>query len=670
MDQIKKDNKQEYPYLFSPLKVGKYLIKNRVIALPVHTGFAHRDGRVSSWMINFYAGLANSGPGMVIVANTAVSQDGQVSEFNLRADRDEFIPGLAKLARAIKQKGSFACLQLNHAGRFARTAQPLLPSPITSSNLSFNMESLKGFMEFFPFEQRFSLTKNFLNQVKTWRYAMTGEDRQRVINDFAAAAFRAYKAGFDMVEFHGANGYLLCQYFSPFTNRAESGFGCDFKTRTEFPLEIIRVAKKKLPKNFPMGFRLILQEWVPDGIHLSEALAFARMLEKEGVAYLSGSAGTYNSLFSTGALKMTAKSAYLKEEMEKLTAQVNIPTIIAGKIATPLIAENLLRQGISDLIGLGRPLRADPGWIAKAKNPGKKIIECLNCNQCLKQVVLEKGFNCSCWPKLLRKRTELEHKLLTRNYRALWIISDIRDIQVFKKSLPLLVQRKKDRSYPTILFLQEIFEDQDFHLAQQNFIQWTRNKLDPMGFSDTPSHYIVRESKDNWEKAVRHEIDHGNHGLIFICSNQDQPWRRRLLYKERSKALVHLSTNNYPCRVMVPVDLSDATLLVMIFLKKTLMGKKKFSFHFVHVVKERSGHEKQRWDELKKIVGLGKNIPIQLIFTKSQVVPTLITIIENQRYGTIVMGKRGLSGIKQWLLGSVSAGMLKNLKDQSLLLID
>ena len=662
--------KNNYPILFSPLKVGKHFLSNRLVALPVHTGFAHTDGRVSSWMIKFYARLAGSGVSMVIVANTSVSKDGVVSKFNLRADKDKFIPGLGKLAKAIKQKGAIACLQLNHAGRFARAQQPLLPLPITSSHLSFNVESLKGFMEFFPFEKRFSLTQHFINQVKTWRNPMTEEDRERVISDFAGAAFRAYQAGFDMVELHGANGYLLCQFLSPFTNKIKYNIEDDFIKRTMFPIDVIKAVKKKLPGEFTLGFRLLLQEWVPGGIALPESLAFARLMEKEGIVYLSASAGTYNSLFSPAVLKKMAVPAYLKDDMAELTNQVNIPTVISGKITTPSLAEKLLQSGITDLIGLGRPLRVDPGWVAKAKDPAQKIIRCFSCNRCLKQVVLEKGFNCSRWPKLFQKRTELEHKLLTRNYKALWIIADISDIQTFKQSLPLLVQRKKDRSFPTILFLQEKFDDHDYNLDQENFIQWTEDKLRPLGLTETPQYYIVRESKDNWEKAVRHEIDQGSHGQIFICSNLLQPWRERLLYKERGKVLVHLNPNAYPHKVMIPVDLSDATLLVMIFLKQTHIEKKMFSFNFVHVGTKFSGHEEQRWKEIKKIVGFNEIFPLELIFTKSDVVSTLIKIAKTQKYGTIIMGKRGLSGMKQWLLGSVSAGMLRNLTDKSLFMID
>ena len=129
----------EFPAILSPARIGPHLLKNRLVALPVFTGFAHPEGQVSSLLIEHYTRLSNSGVAMVIVANAAVASDGVVSKYNLRVDRDEFIPGLAKLAKAIKQSGALACLQLNRAGRFAKTNQPLLPSPLDSSNLSFNL---------------------------------------------------------------------------------------------------------------------------------------------------------------------------------------------------------------------------------------------------------------------------------------------------------------------------------------------------------------------------------------------------------------------------------------------------------------------------------------------------------------------------------------------------
>ena len=211
-------------------------------------------------------------------------------------------------------------------------------------------------------------------------------------------------------------------------------------------------------------------------------------------------------------------------------------------------------------------------------------------------------------------------------------------------------------------------EDQAFHSLRQNFIHWIQTRLDLLGFSSSPRHTIVRESQDNWGKAVSLEIVQGNYGRIFICSNPFQPWRERLLYNQREKVMIHLGTHPHPQRVLVPIDLSDTTLLVMKFLEK--IKKTTVTFHFVHVMTHPTGLENQQWNELKHIAEFNGDIPLDLIFTRTTVVAALVKLIETQKYGTLVMGKRGLSGIKRWLLGSVSAGVLRALTDQSLILID
>jgi len=658
------------PSLFSPFRLGRLQMKNRLVALPVHTGFAHPDGFVSSWMIDLYTRLADSGVSMVVVANTAVAKDGVVSKFNLRADRDEFIPGLANLAHAIKNKGALACLQLNHAGRLAKTEHPLLPSPISRSNLSFNIESLKAFMEFFPFEKRFNLTRFFLNQIKAWRYPMDAADRDRVINDFSKAAVRAYQAGFDMIELHGANGYLLCQYLSSFTNKIRTGFGGDFTARAAFPLAVITAIKNRLPDNFPLGFRIILREWVPDGIDLPEAIAFARLLKKNKITYLSASTGTFNSIFSPDVLVKTGKTGYLQKDAAALKNSVGVPTIISGRITTPALADKLIRDGTADLIGLGRSLRTDPGWVKKARKPHSKIITCKNCNWCLKRIILEQGFSCSRWPRIFRERNDLEHKLLTRNYKALWLIADIKDIEVFKNSVSLLAQGKIKPSFPTILFIREDNQDRVLESAQEEFIQWTRNAFNANRFTQVPLNYTIKKSNPDWEDEIHDKIIHDNHGQIFMGLYKNQTWRERMLYKERGKIMALIGSNNRLSKVIVPVDLSEATLLVMIFLQKTYMKNKTFSFRFVHVLTGTPGPVKQRWKKIKKIVGISKNIPLEIIYLETDVVSTLVKTIQTGNYGTVIMGKRGLAGIKRWLLGSVSSGVLKHLKDQSIFLID
>jgi len=532
---------------------------------------------------------------------------------------------------ALRSQGALACLQLNHAGRFAKTPKPLLPSPIIADNLAFNMESLKEFMEFFPFEKRFGLTRYLLSQIKTWGRAMTDEDRNRVIRDFGDAASRAWQAGFDMVELHGANGYLLCQYLSKFTNRLPTGFGGNLTSRATFPLAVIKEIKKRVPKGFAIGFRLMLKEWVPDGIDPGQALTLARCLEKEGIDYLSVSVATYNSLFSPGVRKKMAKPAYLEKETAALTKAMDIPTIISGRITTAFRAEKILQKGAASLIGLGRPLRADPLWLAKAKNPNHKIIPCINCNDCLKQVVLEKGFNCRQWPDWIQMQTRLEHKFLTRNQRSLWIITGPGEMEIFKPYLPALFPKNSQGQGPRFLYLNDIAP---------------------------PS---------CWEDTVLNEIRTKDYGQVFMAAKEDQPWRERLFYKLKGKMTALLNTPPRPQKVMVPIDLSETTLLVLRVLGLTLMKQPLFSFDFIHV--ETGVRPDHSWEEAKRIAKINDPIPLERIRTQKDVVSTLIPIVEKRGYGTVVMGKRGL-GIKRWLLGSVSSGLLRQLKGQSLFLID
>ncbi len=645
-------------------------MKNRIVSLPVHTGFAHPDGRAGTWLVKFYTRLAKSGAGMVVVANVAVAEDGVVSKFNLRADRDKFLPGLSTLAKAIKKQGAIACLQLNHAGRFARTGRPLLPSPVSSSNLSFNVESLRRFMEFFPFEKRFYLTKYFFRQVKTWWQAMNTADRERVINDFADAALRSYQAGFDMVELHGANGYLLCQYLSSFTNQNIFKGSDAISNRASFPLAVLKAVKKKLPDDFPVGFRIILREWVPEGIELSEALLFAKDLEKAGAAYLSASVGTYNSIFSPDAVKTMAGKGYLEDDMKALTKEVGIPTIASGRITLPSIGERFIRNKAADLIGLGRALRADPKWLIKAIADEKKIKTCINCNRCLKNVVLEQGFVCNRWPKVLQERSHLEHMLLTRNYNTVWIITDIDDINRFKHCWSLIYPDRNQHAYPTLITLKAPKEDKPFDEACNEFIKWLRHRLDPLFFTNVPRNYTIWEDKTSWEDTLSIEILSEGYGRIFMASNPGEPWRERLLYKERKRVFSLLGDNENINRVIVPVDFSSATLLVMRFLSQGLMKKGHLEFTFVHVNADPSVQVGPQWEMFKKIADFDEKIPLEIINPVNGVVPSLVEIVHHQNFGTVIMGKRGLSGVKRWFMGSVSSGVLKQLTDQTLILID
>lgn len=659
--------------IFSPFQLGPYQLKNRLVALPVYTGYAYPDGRASSQSIEHYAKLAQTGVAMVVVANAAVSSDGITSTYNLRVDQDEYIPGLASLAKAIKQQGAIACLQLNHAGRFAKANRPLLPSPTDRSNLAFNVEALKDFMNFFPLEKRFRLTRYFLKQANKWRYGITTAEMERIIADFGAAATRVYHAGFDVIELHGANGYLLCQFLSPFTNRINGAFGGSFQNRTTFPIEVIREIKRKVPADFPIGFRLLLREWVPGGIDLPEAVAFAKLLEQEGITYLSGSVGSFNSIFFKDVMKKMAQLAYLRNDMERLSKEVGIATIISGRIIKPSLANELLRASVADLIGLGRPLRADFNWVKKATAQTQKISFCTNCNWCLKQVILEQGFSCRRWPHLIQQRTNLNHKLLTRNYKGLWVATDRNDLKIFKNTFSMFLPTSQQHPIsisPTIFFLQLRKDDEISNKDSETFQEWSRKILIRRGFGDGRTNYVTCSAKEAVDQEVRAEIRRGNYGVVLIGRNRHQPWRERLLYQERGKVIALLGSSERQNQILVPIDLSESTLLVLTFLRQLNVGRAALKLNFLHVLTGSKKSAEHRWKELKRIMTLNESLKLQCIPKDREIADTILDCVRTGNYGTIVMGKRGYSGIKRWLLGSVSTGVLRGLTEESLFLVD
>ncbi|MGD9189724.1 MAG: NADH:flavin oxidoreductase, partial [Desulfobacteraceae bacterium] len=465
------------PTIHTPLPMGSHRLKNRLVALPVFTGYAYPDGSVSPLLRSHYSMLAATGVAMVVVANVAVATDGVTSIHNLRIDADRYIPGLAALARDIRRQGALACLQLNHAGRFAKTPQPRLVSPADTSNLTYNLSALKDFINSFPFERRFQLTGFFLKQFASWKRAMSGKEIDILIAKFREAARRAHKAGFDMIELHGANGYLLCEFLSPATNKLKTGFGGSLENRMTFPLSVVREIKQALPATVPLGFRLLLNEWVPGGIDLQESLVFAKQLQAAGIAYLSAAAGTFNSIFRPSVAKRMAQRAYLRKEMTALTRAVTIPTIISGRVLAPALADELLGRRTSDLIGLGRPLRVDPRWIDKSRSPTGDIRICIDCNTCLKRVILEKGFSCLRWSKTARLRTDLHHMLLTRNYKALWLICNNSDLATFKSGLPEILPADvwiDPRHAPTVLFMKRKADAGLGAAEQAAFADWFR----------------------------------------------------------------------------------------------------------------------------------------------------------------------------------------------------
>jgi 2,4-dienoyl-CoA reductase-like NADH-dependent reductase (Old Yellow Enzyme family) len=363
------------PLLFEPLRIGPLRLPNRIVSLPMYLAYPDPDHEVNDLVLDYYDEMAGSGVGLVVVENVTVEPCGLGNPRTLMISEDRFVPGLARLARAIRAHGVPAVLQLHHAGRYAKRPDRIAPSPI-----------------------------------ETWGVVpreMGPAEIDRVTAAFAAGARRALEAGFDAVELHGGTGYLFTQFLSPRTNRRSDAYGGDAGGRARFPLEVVRAVRDAVGGRLPVGYRFLADEFVAGGLTLAETVPFARALVGEGVAWLSVMAGCYDSFNAPNVLAEDRKEGFMAPFAAAVRASVpGVPVIAAGRIQRPELAEQLLREGAADLVGLGRVLFCDPAWPRKARGEvTEPITPCTpTCSLCMKRIIAQEPAYCGCWPAERRER--------------------------------------------------------------------------------------------------------------------------------------------------------------------------------------------------------------------------------------------------------------------------
>lgn len=374
------------------------------MALPVYVAYGNTSGTVSDAMIRHYEELALSGAGAVVVESTLIDASEWISTRMVQLDKKESVEGLKIIAGLIKKAGTTAGCQINHPGRFAPTQRPPAPSEVP---VKFKMSPKMRF----TFQILAKTKPHILPSILGSHLprSMTLNEIKKTINQYAAAAEKIKKGGFDFVELHGATGYLLTQFISKRTNKRNDLYGGSFKNRVRFPLQVVDAVREAVGSDYPVGYRFLAEEWVPDGFTLDEARIFARLLEKRGIAYISVTAGTYESLVKPKVIVQSQKAGYMVELAEAIKKEVSVPVIASGRIAWPLLAEKILEKNKADAAGLGRILFADNRWAIKAiTGREREIIECdPKCNNCLICVMLERPAFCPQWPPdKIKKRRE------------------------------------------------------------------------------------------------------------------------------------------------------------------------------------------------------------------------------------------------------------------------
>jgi len=370
---------EKYPHLFSPVTIHTMTLKNRVVMPPMCTDYATIGGAVNDRLIEYYATRARGGVGLIDVEFSYVHPAGKVFEHMLGIYDDKLIPGLRRLTDAIHQGGAKVIVQIAHGGRRGH-------SDITGATI-VGPSSIPRLNGETPKE-------------------LSPAEIEDLIQAFILAARRAKKAGFDGVMIHMAHAYLLQQFLSPFSNVRTDRYGGDLEGRARFPLEVVKGVRREVGKDYPITCRLCGDEFLKEGFDLSQSIRVAKMLEANGVNAIEVSAGAHE----TGYV-ITAPPYYpmgfLSPLSEAIRKEVNIPVGAVGRIHTPEVAEDLLRQGKADLIAVGRGLIADPDWPKKAQEGRPETIRpCISCNQgCGDRMYLHQDISCTVNPAVGREGT-------------------------------------------------------------------------------------------------------------------------------------------------------------------------------------------------------------------------------------------------------------------------
>ncbi len=364
-------------YLFSQFRIKNIELKNRIVMPGLASFLVRTGGTVTDQTIEHYRRRAAGGPSMVIMEACAVSPEGVVSSNQARIDHDRFVEGLSKIAAVLKTEGAVAALQIHHSGR-QTSATVIKQKPLAPSNLA--CPTIRGEVQ-----------------------PLAIDGIQELVQKFADAAVRARDAGFELIEIHGAHGYLINQFLSKFSNVREDKYGGDITGRTRFASEIIQAIRERLGKEFPISFKISAQEFVTGGLEVAESIQILKLLIKAGIDVVQVSAGN-DATPEWICQPMFMEKACLSELAAAIKKELDIPVMAVGRINDPLIANEIIAKNKADLVCMGRGLLADPEMPNKAKT-GRldEIRTCIACNTCMESIFRKGRIECLVNPMLGRE---------------------------------------------------------------------------------------------------------------------------------------------------------------------------------------------------------------------------------------------------------------------------
>lgn len=497
--------------MFESLQIKNLEFRNRIIMSPTVDAHSSPDGCPSRETAAYYAERAKGGAAAVIIEAAFIDdRESQSLAGQIGIYSDLLIPWFSEVADGIKQWGAIAVQQIFHAGR--QTSPEIINGrvPIAPSALPIKAKGADKLIK--------------------CREMSEGEIEQ-AIEDFGEAARRVKAAGFDMVEIHGAHGYLLAEFWSPFTNKRTDRWGGSLENRARFPLEVVKRVRKAVGDNFPISYRLSGDEFVDGGVTIELSIELAKMLEEwVDVLHVSSAMVSETTFYNQSPMMYFpyAKNIHLCAAVKKA---VHVPVIGVGAISRPDIAEQILREGKADLVAMGRALIADPE-IPKKVMQGRveDIKPCIRCNEfCLGRLFEKKVVRCAVNP-LAGRESEWEVHVQPRKKKRILVAgggpAGLEAARVGAERGHSIVLCEKG---PVLGGLMNLASIPDFKKDIRLLIDYYRTQMEKLGVevrlnTEVTPQYVRSEAPDALvvaigSKAVVSEVNGINRE--FVCYAED-----------------------------------------------------------------------------------------------------------------------------------------------------
>jgi len=310
--------------------------------------YSSEDGYADDWHLVHLGARASGGAGLVITEAAAVEARGRISPHDLGIYQDGHIEMLKRINAFLKSQGAVAGIQLAHAGRKASTMRPWEGGkPVSPEQGGWSpIVGPSGL----PFDDGYQ-TPEMLDEAGI----------REIVRAFGQATQRAEQAGFEVIEIHGAHGYLINSFLSPLSNQRTDGYGGSFQNRTRFLREVVAEVRRIWPERLPLFVRFSTTEWTDGGWSVDDSIELARMIKPLGVDLIDCSSGG-----NVPGVKIPIGAGYQTAAAARIRREADIPTGAVGMITSPQQADTIVRTEQADMVLIARELLRDPYWPLRA----------------------------------------------------------------------------------------------------------------------------------------------------------------------------------------------------------------------------------------------------------------------------------------------------------------